>query len=53
MPLLRVLDPELERGAGQADERARHQHPPLVDRVLVALARVGATRDDGARAVPK
>ena len=51
--LLRVLDAELQRGAGQADERSRHQHAPLVDGAVVELDGAGATGDDGARPDPQ
>ena len=33
--LLRVLDAQLERGAGEADQRAGGEHAPFVDRALV------------------
>ena len=51
--LLRVLDAELERGAGEAHQCAGGEHPPLVDGVLVELAGSGTVRDDGARALPE
>ena len=44
VPLLRVLDAQLERGAGEADEGTGREHAPFVDRALVQRRALASPR---------
>src|SRR6202011_4346962 len=46
IPVLRVLDAEVESTLRQTDQRGRGQHPPFVERVLVGRNRLVPAREN-------